>query len=212
MEPEHPAKKAAVDVLIVDDHPLIHQTLATAVRAVLPDARVHDAFTLQSALDLGHGLPADSIVLLDLGLPDGSGIEVLRRVRGTFPEMRTAVVSASETSVVVAAALKLGAAGYIPKTSTPHVIVAALRVIVAGGIYIPPQVLAEIGHAPIFTARQLEVLQLIAQGASNREIARALGIADSTAKQHTHAVFQVLNVTSRSQAIVMAARLGIDLS
>jgi DNA-binding NarL/FixJ family response regulator len=126
--------------------------------------------------------------------------------------MRTAVVSASETSVVVAAALKLGAAGYIPKTSTPHVIVAALRVIVAGGIYIPPQVLAEIAHAPMFTARQLEVLQLIAQGASNREIARALGIADNTAKQHTHAVFQALNVTSRSQAIVMAARLGIDLS
>ena len=212
MEPEHPAKKAAVDVLIVDDHPLIHQTLATAVRAVLPDARVHDAFTLQSALEIGQGLPSDSMVLLDLGLPDGSGIEVLRRFRGTFPEMRTAVVSASETSVVVAAALKLGAAGYIPKTSTPHVIVAALRVIVAGGIYIPPQVLAEIGHAPIFTARQLEVLQLIAQGASNREIARALGIADNTAKQHTHAVFQVLNVTSRSQAIVMAARLGIDLS
>ena len=212
MEPEHPANKAAVDVLIVDDHPLIHQTLATAVRAVLPDARVHDAFTLQSALEIGQGLPADSIVLLDLGLPDVAGIEVLRRFRGTFPEMRTAVVSASETSVVVAAALKLGAAGYIPKTSTPHVIVAALRVIVAGGIYIPPQVLAEIGHAPIFTARQLEVLQLIAQGASNREIARALGIADNTAKQHTHAVFQVLNVTSRSQAIVMAARLGIDLS
>ena len=126
--------------------------------------------------------------------------------------MRIVVVSANESSVLIAAALKAGAAGYIPKTSPPDVIVAALRVIVAGGTYIPPQVLPELGQTPVFTVRQLEVLHLLAQGSSNREIAKALGIADNTAKQHTHAVFQVLNVTSRSQAIVAAARMGIDLS
>ena len=201
-----------MDVLIVDDHPLIHATLGSAVRAVLPDARMHVAYSLQAALDIAGSLPAGALVLLDLGLPDCSGIEVVRRFLGTYPELRTAVVSAAESSVVVAAALRIGAAGYIPKTSTPDVIVAALRVIVAGGVYIPPQVLAEIGQAPVFTVRQLEVLQLIAQGASNREVAKALGIADNTAKQHTHAVFQALNVSSRSQAIVAAARLGIDLT
>jgi DNA-binding NarL/FixJ family response regulator len=83
---------------------------------------------------------------------------------------------------------------------------------VAGGTYIPHQVMGEVGAAPVFTARQLEVLQLLAKGASNRDIARTLGIADNTAKQHTHAVFQALNVTSRSQAVVAAVRLGIDLS
>ena len=126
--------------------------------------------------------------------------------------MRIAVVSASETGVLVAAALRAGAAGYIPKTSSPDMIIAALSVVIAGGVYIPPQVLAQIGQTPVFTARQLEVLQLLAQGSSNRDIARILGIADNTAKQHTHAVFQALNVTSRSQAIVAAARMGIDLS
>jgi DNA-binding NarL/FixJ family response regulator len=201
-----------VDVLIVDDHPLIHQTLGMAVRSVLPKSRVHDAFDLQSALEIAGGLPADSLVLLDLGLPDCSGIDVLRRFGTVFPDMRIVVVSASDKSVLIATALKAGAAGYIPKTLPPDVIVAALRVIAAGGTYIPVQVLPEIAQTPVFTARQLEVLQLLAQGASNRDIAQALGIADNTAKQHTHAVFQALNVSSRSQAIVAVARLGIDLS
>lgn len=201
-----------MDVLVVDDHPLIHQTLGAAVRSVLPDAQVHDAFSLQAALEIAESLTAEALVLLDLGLPDCSGIEVLRRFRRAFPDMRTVVVSATEKSVLIASALKVGAVGYIPKTSSPDVIVAALRVIVAGGTYIPPQVLPELGQTPVFTARQLEVLQLLVQGSSNRDIAKALGISDNTAKQHTHAVFQALNITSRSQAIVAAARLGIDLS
>ena len=112
----------------------------------------------------------------------------------------------------MAAALKAGAAGYIPKTSPPDLIVAALRVILAGGTYIPRQILPDVGQPPVFTARQFEVLLMIANGASNREIAFALGIADNTAKQHTHAVFQALNVTSRAQAIIAAARLGIELT
>jgi DNA-binding NarL/FixJ family response regulator len=201
-----------LDVLIVDDHPLIHDTLRTAVRTIAPEAIVHDAYTLEEALELALTLPEGALVLLDLGLPDGTGIDVLRRFRKAVPELRIAVVSASESSTLVSTALKVGAAGYIPKTSKPDIVVAALSVIVAGGTYIPPQVLAEIGPTPVFTARQLEVLQLITQGASNRDIAQKLGIADNTAKQHTHAVFQALNVTSRTQAIVAVARLGIDLS
>ncbi len=201
-----------MDVLIVDDHPLIHQTLGMAVRSLLREARIHDAYSLQGALDAARELPGDTLVLLDLGLPDGTGVEVLRTFRKAFPEMRVAVVSATEAAVLVTAALKAGAAGYIPKTSAPDMIVAALSVILAGGTYIPPQVLPQIGQMPVFTARQLEVLQLIAKGSSNRDIARALGISDNTAKQHTHAVFQALNVSSRSQAIVAAVRMGIDLS
>ena len=198
-----------MDVLIVDDHPLVHQILGMAVRSVLPQSKVHDAFSLQTALEIGGRLPADSLVLLDLGLPDSSGIAVLRRFGKEFPDMHIVVVSANESSAVIATALKMGAAGYIPKTSSPDVIVAALRVIVAGGTYIPPQVLSEMRRTPVFTARQLQVLQLIAQGSTNEDIARALGISGNTAKQHTHAVFQALNVSSRSQAIVAAARLGI---
>ena len=201
-----------MDVLIVDDHPLIHETLGSAVRSVLPKAWIHDVFTLKAALEAARTLPDDSMVLLDLGLPDGNGLEVLRTFRKAFPRMRVAVVSATETSVLVAAALKAGAVGYIPKTSTPDMIVAALVVLAAGGTYIPKQVMPEVGIKPVFTARQLEVLQLLAKGASNRDIARALGIADNTAKQHTHAVFQALNVTSRAQAVVAAVRMGIDLS
>lgn len=203
---------ATVDVLIVDDHPLIHETLGSSVRAVLPKARICDAYSLKGALEAAQALPENALVLLDLGLPDGNGIDVLRTFRRSFPQARVVVVSATETSVLVAAALKAGAAGYIPKTSSPDMIVAALGVIVAGGTYIPKQVMPEVGIAPALTARQREVLQLLAKGASNRDIARALGIADNTAKQHTHAVFQALNVTSRSQAVIAAIRMGIDLS
>lgn len=203
---------ATVDVLIVDDHPLIHETLGSAVRAVLPNARVGDAFSLKGALEAARTLPEGALVLLDLGLPDGNGIDVLRTFRKAHPKLRVAIVSATEASVLVAAALKAGAIGYIPKTSTPDMIVAALGVIVAGGTYIPKQVMPEVGNAPALTARQREVLQLLAKGASNRDIARTLGIADNTAKQHTHAVFQALNVTSRAQAVIAAIRMGIDLS
>ncbi len=203
---------APEDVLIVDDHPLIHETLGSAVRAVLPKARVRDAFSLKEALEAARTLPDGALVLLDLGLPDGNGIDVLRTFRKAYPKLRVAIVSATEASVLVAAALKAGAAGYIPKTSTPDMIVAALGVIAAGGTYIPKQVMPEVGIAPALTARQREVLQLLAKGASNREIARTLGIADNTAKQHTHAVYQALNVSSRAQAVIAAIRMGIDLS
>ena len=203
---------APEDVLIVDDHPLIHETLGSAVRAVLPKARVRDAFSLKEALEAAQTLPEGALVLLDLGLPDGNGIDVLRTFCKAYPKLRVAIVSATEASVLVAAALKAGAAGYIPKTSTPDMIVAALGVIAAGGTYIPKQVMPEVGIAPALTARQREVLQLLAKGATNREIARTLGIADNTAKQHTHAVFQALNVTSRAQAVIAAMRMGIDLS
>jgi DNA-binding NarL/FixJ family response regulator len=198
-----------VDVLIVDDHPIIHQTLSTAVDAVLPDARQHIAFNLTEAFDIAGKLPRGSLVLLDLGLPEGSGMDVLKRFRAAFAQMTVVVVSATESSVLVAAALKAGAAGYIPKTSSPNLVVAALKVIVAGGTYIPPQILPDVGQPPALTGRQVEVLMLITKGATNRDIARALGIADNTAKQHTHAVFQALNVNTRAQAIIAAARLGI---
>ncbi len=199
-----------MDVLVVDDHPILHQTLGNAVRAVLPEARISDAYNLEGALALGRQLAEDALVLLDLGLPDFSGIEVLHRFRRAFPAMRITIVSATEGGVLVTAALKAGAVGYIPKTSMPDVVVAALRIVIAGGIYIPPQVLAELPTQPVLTGRQFEVLQLILKGSSNREIALKLGISDSTAKQHTHAVFQALAVNTRAQAIVVAARLGID--
>ena len=198
-----------MDVLIVDDHPIVHQTLGIAVGAVLPEARQHVAFNLTEALEIAEGLAKDSLVLLDLGLPEGSGMDVLRRFRSAYPQMIVVIVSATESSVLVAAALKAGAAGYIPKTTSPNLIVAALKVIVAGGTYIPPQILPDVAEVPTLTGRQIEVLMLITKGASNRDIAQALGIADNTAKQHTHAVFQALNVNTRAQAIIAAARLGI---
>ncbi|MCX7158265.1 MAG: response regulator transcription factor [Proteobacteria bacterium] len=166
-----------MDVLIVDDHPIVHQTLGIAVGAVLPEARQHVAFNLTEALEIAEGLAKDSLVLLDLGLPEGSGMDVLKRFRSAFPQMVVVVVSATE--------------------------------IVAGGTYIPPQILPDVAEVPTLTGRQIEVLMLITKGASNRDIAQALGIADNTAKQHTHAVFQALNVNTRAQATIAAARLGI---
>ena len=200
-----------MDVLIVDDHPIIHQTLGAAVRAVLPNAQIHDAYKLNQALSFASSLSWNALVLLDLVLPDSSGIEGLQRFRRDFASMRIAVVSASEAGALVTAALKAGAAGYIPKTSTPEMIIAALQVILAGGTYIPKQILPDLAEPPTLTARQLEALQLLVRGLSNHEMAIELGITDNTVKQHIHAIFLALSVTSRSQAIVVAMRLGFDL-
>lgn len=201
-----------MDVLIVDDHPFIHETLGAVVKGAIADATVHAETDLGSALKRARGLDRLGLVLLDLGLPGCRGIEALDRMRAGLPGVRIVVVSAVEDPSVVQSALAAGAAGYVPKTTPPSVMVAALRLIADGGTYIPSQVLtaAPGGAAPIeLTGRQAEVLRLLIKGLGNQQIAKKLDISENTVKQHAHAVYGALKVSSRTQAIVAAARLGI---
>ncbi|HEV8262301.1 MAG TPA: response regulator [Burkholderiales bacterium] len=126
-----------MDVLLVDDHPIIHETLRAIVRSVRPGAQFHSQFDLAGALSQASRLKALALVLLDLGLPGCSGVDALVKFRKALPDARVVVISANEDEERVRAALKEGAVGYLPKTLRPNVMADALRTILDGGIYTP---------------------------------------------------------------------------
>jgi DNA-binding NarL/FixJ family response regulator len=206
-----------MDILLVDDHPIIHQTLGAVVRSVLPQAEFHAETDLAGGLARARQLKELELVLLDLGLPGCTGLEALIRFRKTLPRARVAVISATEDPTSVRAALDAGAVGYLPKTSPPKVLADAVRLMANGGTYIPPQLmdteprprkepkLSDFG----ITDRQADVLKLLIKGHTNAEIAHELSIAENTVKQHAHAAYRALGVNSRTEAMVELARLGI---
>lgn len=208
-----------ISVLVVDDHPIVVEILNAILREVFPGAILCMASGLEEALASARAAHKLDLVLLDLGLPGCSGISALTRFREAIPAARVVVVSAEESRHVVRAALEAGAAGYIPKTSQPPLLAAALRLIAAGGTYVPLECI-DSGSASdaaletrsiALTARQREVLRLIVRGLANKEIARHLRIAQDTVKQHARAVYAVLGVASRSQAARAAESRGIKL-
>lgn len=212
-----------LNVLVVDDHPFIHETLAAVVRAALPDAETHGETSLNAALDQANRLRDDlALVLLDLGLPGCSGIEALERFRAVAPDVPVVVISANEDAGTVEAAIQAGAAGYIPKTTVPPQMIAALKLVVSGGRYVPMQVIKEAPPRPKsrkevtladlgLTGRQADVIRLLIKGLAYRDIGRQLKISESTVKQHCHALYRTLGVNSRTEAFIALARRGIRL-
>jgi DNA-binding NarL/FixJ family response regulator len=202
---------ASMDVLIVDDHPMMLEYLSSAVMRAFAGASVRTAGDLDGALEAARRGPLQ-IVLLDLGLPGCGGIESLLRFRKEFPEVRVVIVSAVEDQVAIRGALAAGAAGYIPKTANPKVVVSALKLIAEGGTYVPPEALAgnfEQTPESGLTERQREVLRHLLRGRTIEQIGDDLGIATATAKHHAHAVYSAFNVSSRADLILVANRRGI---
>ena len=134
-----------------------------------------------------------------------------------FPELPLVVLSGTLDRSSILRALDEGAVGYIPKTSTAEVMVAALKLIAAGGTYVPPEALDEPaarraqGAEPELTQRQKDVLRLILKGYNNERIASELAIAPNTVKQHAHAIFTALGVSSRAEAVIAATRQGLGV-
>ncbi|MGH8739307.1 MAG: response regulator [Burkholderiales bacterium] len=126
-----------MDVLLVDDHPIIHETMRAIVRSVRSDASFHGQFDLAGGLSQASRLRELELVLVDLALPGCSGMEAFYRFRTAHPKARVAVISATEDSEKVLAALQGGAAGYLPKTLLPKAMAEAIRVILDGGVYSP---------------------------------------------------------------------------
>ena len=203
-----------MNVLIVDDHPIVAEYLRAAAGRAVPDAVVRSANKLEDALDRMREEPAQ-LVLLDLGLPGCGGIESLLRFRKAHPESRVVVITSEDAGNVIRGALAAGAAGFIPKTAGPQVMVNALRLVAEGGRYIPPEVLGEDLDAPDapaatpeshLTERQREVLDHLLKGRTVAQAAKELGIAEATAKHHAMAVYAAFKVSSRADLILAATR------
>jgi DNA-binding NarL/FixJ family response regulator len=200
--------------LVIDDHPLIHEIVPALLEKALGDVVVATEGTLEAGIKRAAAELPD-LVLLDLGLPGCEGLDAIGRFRMEFPQMPVVVFSASCERESIVGALDAGAVGYIPKTCKPEVMIAALKVIAAGGTYVPREVLEQAGPAPRrrgepdLTERQKDVLRLMLKGYNNERIASELAIAQNTVKQHAHAIFTALGVSSRAEALVAAARHGL---
>jgi DNA-binding NarL/FixJ family response regulator len=206
-----------MDVLLIDDHPILHETLRAVVASIAPQAQFHGETDLGGGVSKARQLKDLQLVLLDLMLPGCTGIEALVHFLKVLPRARIVVISATEDSDSVRAALDAGAVGYLPKTSSPKIIAEALRTVLQGGSYVPPQAMGAVPQlrTPLtladlgITERQADVLKLVTKGLSNSEIARQLNIAENTVKQHAHAAYRALGVSSRTAAIVALAKMGI---
>jgi DNA-binding NarL/FixJ family response regulator len=213
-----------MNVLLVDDHPIVQEILSAIVRRAVGGATIHVAKNFAEALAIARVTKSLELVLLDLVLPDCTGIHGLIRLRPHMGSTPVLVISALDDRDTVLAALEAGAAGYVCKTSTPQVIDAALRAVLAGGTYIPPQAVGWTRDCAVksrsapeaeltcdLTVRQFEVLRMVAAGLANRDIGRQLNISESTVKQHLESVYLKFGVSSRTQAINAAERRGINL-
>jgi DNA-binding NarL/FixJ family response regulator len=209
-----------VKCLLVDDHAMFRDALALLVAVQHPDVRLQPAARLAEALALLATDPAPELVLLDLALGDGAGLDTLRRVREHSPQARVIVLSADDRPETVMEAIEAGAAGFIPKTADAGVLQQALATVLAGGVYVPPMTLLLGGGAPAagtprsteslgLSPRQADVLRLLIAGHSNKVIARRLEVSPSTVRTHVEALFERLGVHNRTQAVVAAARLGL---
>jgi DNA-binding NarL/FixJ family response regulator len=220
-------------ILVVDDHPLIQEGLRHVLRTLDPAIESLECMNCAEALDALSRHPDINLILLDLTLPGTSGMDALALVRDRAPGVPVVVLSATEDPKIVVDSLERGAMGFIPKTSSNDVLLGALRLVFAGGVYVPRQALAAGGHETLsqpasaqpdatavpprmpadlgLTPRQADVLALLLQGKPNKLISRELNLSEGTVKVHLAAVFKALGVSNRTQVVIAASRVGLRL-
>jgi DNA-binding NarL/FixJ family response regulator len=220
-----------VEILVVDDHALIREALRGVLKEVKGDAIVLEASSCSQAMQVIAGHPDLDLILLDLNLPDRDGFSVLTELGERYPAISVVVLSAQQDRGSVVRALDLGALGFIPKSGQREVMLSALQLVFAGGIYIPPEILARdepsarqdddkppVSSRPTvspadlgLTERQADVLSLMMEGKSNKAICRVLDLAEPTVKNHVTAILKALGVSNRTEAVIAVGKLGWKL-
>ena len=211
-------------VLLVDDHTLIREALRNVLHELKGPVTVLEAANYHQATETLRNHQDLDLILLDLGLPDRDGFDVLAELREHHPSISVVVLSALNDRDNVVKALNLGALGFIPKSARREVMLGALNLVFAGGVYIPPDILQRDDSASPavtpttspaassanlgLTERQLEVLALMRLGKSNKAICRALDLAEPTVKNHVTAILKMLRAANRTEAVIRAEQLG----
>lgn len=203
-------------VLIADDHALFRDGLRHLLAELDDDLEIVEAESYPAALAVAREDKQLDLALADLGMPGMERFAGLSALIRALKGVPVVVVSAAETTEEMSQAMDTGAAGYIPKTLASSVIASAVRQVVSGDIYLPPTLLDwEPGAGPLdsgstrLTPRQMDVLNLMAEGKSNKEIARILGLAEGTVKLHVTSLLKVLEANNRTQAVIKAASMGL---
>lgn len=217
-------------ILIADDHELFLKGLEFILTDSLPDAKLIKAKNYTEIFKIMEQDQSFDLILTDLAMPGSQWLEALQKIHHQLPETPIIILSAVFDKEIVQKSIELGAAGYIPKTSSNAVIISAINLVLSGGVYIPKELLQdtlqndfnmlkEIEKLPetddisekvkILTPRQIDVLRLIAKGKSNKQIAFDLGLSEGTVKLHITAILKILNVYNRTGAVAAATHLGL---
>jgi len=222
----------AIKILLVDDHALFRAGLRMLCAMIQRDVQVLEASTIAEALLLTRTHSQLRLCLLDLALRDEHGIDALSRLKEAAPGLAVVIVSASEESSTIRRCLDAGAMSFIPKSASPETLTEALRQVLAGRVFLPEGILKSAvesappadasppaealspvdvlspADAPMLTPRQIDVLRALCRGLPTKLIARELDLSEHTIKDHITAIFQVLGVRSRTEAVIRAGRLG----
>jgi DNA-binding NarL/FixJ family response regulator len=222
-------RRKRMKILLVDDHVLFREGVALLLQQLVAGDELLQAGACEEALKLLRDDLDVELVLMDIHLPGMSGLDAIPLIRERFPLIPIVALSSSDDRQTILSAIDAGAMGFITKSSSSAVLSAALRLVLSKGIYIPPEILRDRGglepvQSPVpqaatstrttpadlgLTSRQSDVLFLILQGKSAKAICRDLSLSSSTVKVHTSAALRALNVTTRTQAVIAAAKIGL---
>lgn len=209
-------------LMIVDDHSIVRDGLAALLEQVSRDTEVFQARDAEEGMQLLDSHNNFDVVILDLMMPGKDGFEAISAFGRKRPDLPIIVLSASENPNDVRKALASGALGYVPKSASQHVLLSAIKLVMNGDLYVPPLVLGEnrsanndansnnqVKQTPLLTPRQIEVLQLLCGGSTNKAIAEALHLSEKTVKTHITQIYRALNVANRMQASNVARLSGL---
>jgi DNA-binding NarL/FixJ family response regulator len=214
-------------LLIVDDHGLVREGLKAILGQSDLKAECLEAWDEISIWQCLKQHPDVNLVLLDIQLPGLSGMDLLKRIAKEHPAMPIIMLSADHDSNTVSQALQWGASGFMPKNSLNQVLISAIRLVLAGGVYIPPEALLKSVPKPQpspsnkaalqldslgLTNRQLDVLRLLVKGLSNKRISRQIDLAEATVKIHIRGILRTLGVTNRTEALVKLTEMGYRIA
>jgi len=205
------SERTRIRILTVDDHPLMREGTAAMIRSQADMLLAAEAANGTEAIQRFREHQPD-VTLMDLRLPDMSGIDALIAIRSEFPEARIIMLTTFEGDVEIQRALQAGARGYMLKSMPPGELLAGIRDVHAGKKRIPPDVAAHLAEHlgdEALTARELEVLQQVAGGSRNRDIAGRLFITEETVKVHVKHIMEKLGAKDRTEAVAIALRRGI---
>lgn len=203
-------------LLVIEDHAMVREALLEALKGLESGVVTLGAADAASALQVLTVYDDLDLVLLDLMLPDTSGMALLGVLRKRYPTLPVVILSALDDADTVGRALRQGASGFVPKSSSTDTMLSALRDVLDGEVYLPPKLRDQLEREGSrgktaaercgLTAGQTRVLELLAQGKTNRQIAEMLAVTEGTVKIHVSAIFKAMKVTNRSQALLLARK------
>lgn len=199
-----------ISVLCVDDHPIVREGIVSIIQGDSDLRLVAESATAEDAIAAFHAWKPD-VTVIDLRLPDRDGVDVIRELRQEFPRARFVVLTSAEGDIDIRRALEAGAQAYLIKGVVRTELRQVIKAVYSGEHYVPANVAEKVSahlSDPTLTVRELEVLQLVAEGLRNKEVAARLSIGEDTVKMHLRNLMQKLEVNDRTHAVMIAVRRG----